>query len=201
MSGITGQNLGKHSGLVKAASGGGGEWTLILTQTASSSANISFTSGLDSTYDEYCFKFNNIHAATTNADLLILASIDAGSNYNAAISTTYVVSKADEGDSSTEVSYEGSHDAHSSTTGAKITIEQSTSNDACSSGYLYLYNPAGTTYTKLFMSDMESAEDAPKTFHCLVSGYANTTSAVNAIQFKFSSGNIDAGTISLYGIG
>jgi hypothetical protein len=35
-------------------------------------------------------------------------------------------------------------------------------------------------------------------FH--VAGYGNTTSAVDAVQFKFSPSNIDAGTIKLYGI-
>ena len=67
MSGIISQNVGRHSGLVKAPSGGGGAWTLIQTITSDGSdASISFTSGIDSTYDEYCFKFINIHPDSTN---------------------------------------------------------------------------------------------------------------------------------------
>jgi hypothetical protein len=33
-----------------------------------------------------------------------------------------------------------------------------------------------------------------------VAGYFNTTSAIDEIQFKFDSGNIDAGTIKMYGV-
>ena len=54
MSGIIAQNAGRHTGLIKAA-GGGGAWNLIQTLTASSSATLDFTSGFDSTYDEYVF--------------------------------------------------------------------------------------------------------------------------------------------------
>ena len=79
MSGIIAQNVGRNSGLIKATSAAG-EWTLIQTQTASSSATISFTSGLDSTYDEYCFKFINIHPATDGGIFQFNLSIDGGSN-------------------------------------------------------------------------------------------------------------------------
>jgi hypothetical protein len=43
------------------ASISGGGLNLISTQTASSSASINFTSGLDSTYKHYVFKFYNFH--------------------------------------------------------------------------------------------------------------------------------------------
>ena len=33
-----------------------------------------------------------------------------------------------------------------------------------------------------------------------VAGYCNVTAAIDAVQFKQTSGNIDAGTIKLYGI-
>ena len=33
-----------------------------------------------------------------------------------------------------------------------------------------------------------------------IGGYINTTSAIDEVQFKMSTGNIDAGTISLFGI-
>ena len=53
----------------------GGSMNLISTQTASGSANLSFTSGIDSTYDEYVFKFINIHPASQQLLVLIIQKI------------------------------------------------------------------------------------------------------------------------------
>ena len=50
----------------------GGSFNLISTQTASGSANINFTSGIDSTYKEYIFKLINIHPATDNTHVYLL---------------------------------------------------------------------------------------------------------------------------------
>ena len=33
-----------------------------------------------------------------------------------------------------------------------------------------------------------------------IAGYCNVTAAIDGAQFKFSSGNIDSGTIKLYGV-
>jgi hypothetical protein len=51
---------------------GTGSLTLISSQTASASASISFTTGIDSTYDEYIFKFINIHPAVDNSDFNLI---------------------------------------------------------------------------------------------------------------------------------
>lgn len=48
-------------------SGFGDALVLIATQTADDSASLSFTSGIDSTYDEYIFMYFNIQPATNNA--------------------------------------------------------------------------------------------------------------------------------------
>ena len=66
----------------------GGAMNLISTQTASSSSTISFTSGIDSTYDEYVFKWINCHPATNSVTFQMNVSIDGGSNYNVAKTTT-----------------------------------------------------------------------------------------------------------------
>jgi hypothetical protein len=65
----------------------GGAMTLLSTQTASASATISFTSGIDDTYDSYVFKFINIHPATDNADFEFNMTID-GTNWNVTKTTT-----------------------------------------------------------------------------------------------------------------
>jgi hypothetical protein len=95
-----------------------GNMVLISSQTASNSASISFTTGIDSTYKEYQFYFIDIHPRTDDVEFTFNLSTDSGSNY--------------------------------------------TEND-------------------------------------YIAGYGNTTSAINAIQFKMDSGNMD-GTILMYGI-
>ena len=58
----------------------GGAWTLISTTTASSSATLDITSGLDDTYDVYCFKYYNLHLATDGQDVLFNGSDDTSSH-------------------------------------------------------------------------------------------------------------------------
>ena len=65
---------------------------------------------------------------------------------------------------------------------------------------MYLVNPASTTVVKHFASDINSMANPSISDHILVSGYCNVTAAIDGVQFTFSSGNIDAGTIKLYGI-
>ena len=66
-------------------------------------------------------------------------------------------------------------------------------------GYLHIYNPAGTTHVKLFHTSMMCQRNDAMA-HGKASGYFNTTNAINAVKFQLSSGNIDAGTISMYGL-
>ena len=76
MSGIVAQNVGRRSGLVKTVAAGG-EWTLIETLTSDGSDDtMSFTSGLDSTYDEYCFRYINMHPETDDSSFTFNMSID-----------------------------------------------------------------------------------------------------------------------------
>ena len=68
------------------------------------------------------------------------------------------------------------------------------------SGSLTLFNPSSATYVKHFISTTNISHSGDYTENCFLAGYFNTTSAINAIQFKMSSGNIDEGTILMYGI-
>ena len=65
---------------------------------------------------------------------------------------------------------------------------------------MYLFNPSSTTFMKHFIARGNTVQEASITRADHVAGYCNTTTAIDAVQFKFSSGNIDAGTIKLYGI-
>jgi len=173
---------------------------LISTQTASSSATISFTSGLDSTYDEYIFKFINIHPSVDGSNFLFNMSTDSGSNYNVTKTTTAFYAYHFENDSGTSLTYDGGQDLAQSTDFQRLASSLGTDNDQCFGGYLQIFSPSSTTYVKHFISNGEinSHEDLSINFY--FAGYGNTTSAVNAIRFQMSSGNIDDGIIKLYGV-
>jgi hypothetical protein len=173
--------------------------TLISSQTASSSASISFTSGITSTYKAYKFVFVNIHPATDGTYFEFNMSTDGGANYNVTKTTTAFYAYHKENDAETGLAYDGSQDLAQSTAFQHLTYNQSNANDASASGYLHLFNPSSTTFVKHFLnvSNTDTNDYSIQLHHA---GYGNTTSAVNAIQFKMSSGNIDDGIIKLYGV-
>ena len=190
---------------ISAIPGAAKSLTHIKTLTASSSSTLSFVNGsddvvLDSTYPIYVFKFINIHAATDAADFLVNFSVDTGSNYNVTKTTSYIHVYHDEADSATALAYAGSHDLAQDTGFQKLQTNSGTDNDQSCSGEMFLFNPSSTTFVKHFISVMQTYHNADYSLQTPVAGYANTTSAVDAVQFKMDSGNIDAGTIKLYGI-
>ena len=178
----------------------GSSLVLISEQTASSSATIDFTSGIDSTYKEYIFKFINIHGSTQNGNFNFNMSIDNGSNYNVTKMTTFFRTYHDEGDSNTTLGYKASSDLTQSTSDQTISYDIDTNNDDNTSGYLQLFDPSNTTFVKHFITVGNMTGTSSYMIQNFSSGYGNTTSAVNGIRFKFHSGNIDAGTIKMYGV-
>jgi len=157
---------------------------------------------LDDTYKEYLFTFNSIHAETQHVHFTFNMSIDSGSNYNVTKTTTYCHAAANEGDSATEVAYQGGSDIAQSTDFHRLNNFLNIENDSSCSGYLHLFNPSSDVFVKHFISSLNSMSytSDPYSINAFTAGYGNTTSAVDAVQFKMSSGNIDAGDICLYGI-
>ena len=170
---------------------------LLATTTASSSATISFTSGIDSTYKEYIFKFIDVHPASAS-HFEFNGSIDGGSNYNVTKTTTAFQSTLYENDTNASLGYITSQDLAQSTSDKQLARNMGNDNDSCVAGYLHLYEPSNTTFVKHFISIC----NVHKTYSSqnFTSGYLNTTSAVNAVKFEMASGNIYAGTFKLYGI-
>jgi hypothetical protein len=179
-----------------------GNMILLSSQTASASASISFTTGIDSTYKEYQFYFINIHPATDNTSFQFNMSTDGGSNYNVTKTTTFF--RAYHGDQPPEyetLTYETTRDLAQSTAFQNLIFALGNDNDEAGSGVLKIFNPSSTTYVKHFISRGVAnifAFDESDDQYC--AGYGNTTSAVNAVRFQMSSGNIDDGTILMYGI-
>ena len=185
------------------SAGFGGSMTFIKKLTASSSANLAFVNGssnvvLDSTYKEYLFTFKNIHPETDGQQFRFQTSTNGGSSYGTTITSTYFIAYHNEGDTETSLGYiTGSDQAQ--TTNFKVLGSGDNQNDSGIGGTMTLFNPASTTFVKHFIGRTINdpsgyAQDE------YTAGYFNTTSAINAVQFKFASGNIDAGDICLYGI-
>jgi hypothetical protein len=174
--------------------------TLISSQTASASATISFTTGIDSTYKAYKFVFSNIHPATDGVNFQFNMSTDSGSNYNVTKTTTAFISYHKEDGSDSGLSYQTSSDLAQSTSFQPLSYLIGNDADQTFSGTLTIFNPSSTVYVKHFISTGNEYNQNNFSQNGFFAGYGNTTSAVNAIQFKMSSGNIDDGTIYLYGI-
>ena len=190
-------SLANITALPSSVSGGG--MTLLATQTASSSANLSFTSGIDDTYDKYVFKFINIHPATNAAFFTFQANAAGGSGYNETITSTMFVAYHEEDGSDSGLAYSTSGDQANGTAFQQIARGTRNEADDNCSGYLHLFNPSSTTFVKHYMACANTVGTAESdVYH--TAGYFNTTSAIDEIQFKMSSGNIDSGVIKLYGI-
>ena len=176
-----------------------GSLTHIATQTASSSASLSFTSGIDSTYKEYIFYFVNIHPATDTANFTFQTSTNTGSSYGVTATTTFFAAIHTEDDSSASVAYYSSLDSAQSTSFIDLGGDTNNDNDGSLSGTMHLFNPSNTTFVKHFTARSSVYNHNPMSVDAFVSGYFNTTSAIDAVQFKFDSGNIDSGQILLFG--
>ena len=183
-----------------------GSMTFIKKLTASSSSTLSFVDGsngvvLDDTYKEYVFTFNNIHPSAQGFFTFNL-STDSGSNYNVTKTSTFFYADHNESDSEALLTYRTGEDLANSTafqslcSGDTMGLE----NDENFAGTLHLFNPSSTTFVKHFIARSIFNSQANFLFDSYIAGYGNNTSAVDAIQFKMDTGNIDAGDICLYGI-
>jgi 3-oxoacyl-[acyl-carrier-protein] synthase III len=188
------------------AMGGLGAMTLIKTITISSdTGTVSFVDGassvvLDNTYPIYQFDFINIHPSEDDRQLQFNMSVDTGSNYNVAKTTTYFLAQHSENNDTAQVAYNGTHDLAQGTGFQTLALAQGNANDEGVSGSLTLFNPSSTTFVKHFTSVTNNVAYVDRSFNNTSAGYGNTTSAVDAIQFKFSGGSIGSGIFKLYGI-
>jgi hypothetical protein len=182
-----------------------GSMTFIKKLTASSSATLSFVDGsssvvLDNTYKEYLFTFNNIHPASDTQRFTFQTSTNTGSSYGVTITSTAFGAYHFENGSDAALGYDGNDDLAQSTNFQPLTNTIGNGNDECGSGYLHLFNPSSTTFVKHWISNACILHNEDLCSTRMNAGYFNTTSAIDAIQFKMASGNIDAGDICLYGI-
>ena len=181
------------------ASISGGSLNLISTTTASSSSTLSITSGLDSTYKEYIFMFNNIHPSSNDTSFQINFSIDGGSNYNVTKTSTFFQAFHGEDGAVGTFQYQSSLDLTQSTSDQIVIGQIGNGSDEAGSGFLHLFAPSDTTFVKHYIIRGSRVGNNYNSDY-FIAGYGNTTSAINALRFAMSSGNIDSGTIDMYGV-
>jgi len=200
---VAGKGIGFDSGADDLeASFSGGAMVFISKSTASSSSTISFTSGIDSTYKEYLFIFNNIHLATNGQYLSFQADTGTNTSYNQTITSTAFKAYHKEDGAAAALGYDTNSDQAQGTAFQRLSSDLISDNDASISGSLMIFNPSSSTFVKHFMSEANTMVDGSPPYSEVryYAGYFNTTTALTRVQFKSTSGNIDAGTITLYGI-
>ena len=176
-----------------------GSMVLLNTNTISSGvSSSSFTSNIDSTYDTYLFKFINMHPAS-DAVRFTVNFRDGGSSFDATKTTTFFRAKHSESGTSV-FNYEAGEDLAQSTSYQFIGNPVGNGNDESTSGTLHLFSPSSTTFVKHFISVSNLYSNSSETENNFMSGYCNVTAAIDGVDFKFSSGNIDSGIIKMYGL-
>ena len=165
-----------------------------------SDATADFTSGIDSTYDEYLFIFNNIHPETDNQ--IFQFQVDTGTNtdYNQTVTSTSFRAYQDEAGSETSLGYVAAQDQGQGTDFEFLAGGIGNGNDECGSGTLHLFDPSSSTFVKHFLAKTQCTEASNYTEHRFQAGYFNTTTAITRVRFKFASGEIQGGTIGMFGV-
>ena len=193
-------NNNSISAITTAGQLASGGMVLISEQTASSSSTVDFTSGIDSTYPIYKFEFINIHPATDDVDLTFQVDTGTNTNYNQTItSTTFQVYQPEDGSSNT-LEYKTNRDQAQGTAFQPLCQDIGNANDESMSGYLQIFNPSSSTFVKHFIGLGTNVYSGDASIQIYSAGYINTTTAITRVRFKMDSGNIDSGTIKLYGI-
>ena len=173
--------------------------TLITTNTSSGAATSDFTSSIDSTYKLYIFKFYDVNPATDNVNFTFQANAAGASGYNETMTTTYFRAYHDEADSEGILAY-SNYDQHQGTAYQILALALGNDADQSCAGELHLFNPSNSTYMKHFYSRISGNMYHNYAIDEGASGIINTTTAIDDIQFKMSSGNMDA-VIKMYGVG
>ena len=178
-----------------------GAMILISTATASSSATIDFTSGISSTYKEYIFKFIDIHQANNEADFQFQVDTGTNTSYNQTITSTgFIASHKEDNSATTLAAHSGSALLHNEEVFQDLGRSLGNDADQSLNGELHLFEPSNTTFVKHFIGVINEAGAADESVQRHIAGYINTTTAITRIRFKADGGNIDSGTIKMYGV-
>ena len=184
----------------------GSNLKLLSTHSIENGSNIQITSGIDSTYDVYLFKFYDINpqSDSTGSDsngttFHFQVSSNGGTSYGMTITSTNFVATVSEGGSNGRIEYVTAGDLAQSTSYQPLGLYIGSSPEECLAGQLYLFAPSSTTFVKHFYGNFSNYTSSAYVRNPYVGGYVNSTSAVNAIDFKMATGEFN-GTIKMYGL-
>jgi hypothetical protein len=173
---------------------------LITTNTSSGAATSDFTTGIDSTYKLYIFKFYDVNPATDNVHFYVEFSTD-NTTWGMTKTSTMFIAHHEEDDGAASLAYNGYYDHANTTTPVFMSGFNGNGADECTAGELHLFSPASTTYVKHFYGCSNSSQAADDTHNWYPAGYINdAANDVTGVRFTMSSGNFD-GTIKMYGVG
>jgi len=175
--------------------------TLISTTTADGSVtNVTITSGIDSTYDEYMFVCTDIDWATAGQNFYFQVNVDGQSGYNETVTNTWFETKHAEDDSGTAyVSYSTGNDQAQGTANIEVYGDSENDADSSVSGILHLFSPSNTTYVKHYYARFTGMRNNANMGEVFTAGYINVSGAIDEIKFGVGSGNF-GGVIQMYGI-
>ena len=177
-----------------------GNLTLLTTVTASSSSTVTFDSSINSTYNSYQIHIMQAHCSADN-QILQINFRDGSKAYDATKTTTYFNAMHKEDDSSTSLGYNADQDLAQATGFLNVSEALGADNDQCANVIIHLFNPSSTTFVKHFIARTTYVHQNDRSIDAFIAGYCNTTAAIDGVQFKMDSGNIDSGTFKLYGVG
>ena len=194
-------NNNSLSSITAVAGLSSGGMNLITTNTISSGvSSSSFTSNINSTYDTYLIKFINIHPASNNVTWTVNFR-DGSTAFDATKTTTNFYVNHTEAGGGAGMGYSTSQDLAQSTSYAPFNENTyGTDADASLCGEMFLFSPSSTTFVKHFIAKVAFMATNPGSRHDFTAGYCNVTAAIDGVDFKFSSGNIDSGVIKMYGL-
>ena len=172
---------------------------LLSTQTADSDSAVTFSSGITSTYGEYIFKFYNLNPETDSTVFSFQCNGASESGYNENINSTSIRFYQFENDGNNDLDNDTGADQANGTGDQQLAENTGNGADESCSGEMHLFNPASTTYAKHWYSRFNALQDEDRCYAHMMSGYINTTTAIDDVKFKFSSGDFE-GKIKMWGV-
>ena len=189
----------------------GGDMQLLTTNTASDSANLSFTSLIDSTYYIYMFIWQGIKGSSNGNFFNVEFSTDAGSTWSTTKTTSYVYAYHEADAGNTSGLSAPARWIPNATGYQNLDNDNSSEADASSTGRLYLFYPSayadGTLYSggykQFFWKAQNKAHDGSEYWSKMVQGmgFLDAGTPVTGVDFKMTTGNVVSGTLKMYGIG
>tara|TARA_B100000519_G_C14108918_1_gene374787 strand:+ start:11 stop:601 length:591 start_codon:yes stop_codon:yes gene_type:complete len=180
--------------------GKAGSLVPISDTTISSDSNVVLT--IDGTYDEHFIIFNAVHPASSNENFGVnFRSTGSSGNFDVGKQTGFYRCTQEENGSGHTFAYQSGKDlAGNSSSDQEIGSSLGNSAHDSISGYMSIFNAGSTTFQKSFFIVADETHGGNIQIMSFVSGYVRTTDALTGIRFQMSSGNLDSGSIQLFGV-